>query len=392
MKRFLGDLKLSRKVMVAPCLSTLFLLGLACTVCAGSPSHVSFTVIAVAILASLSTGLIMARIISSTTRSTVEAIGEVSKGDLTRQITVQSHDEIGDMGGRLNAFVDNLRRIMVHIMEDTDQVNSAAASMQVAVEQAIAAFEEIATQLNSIAVASEELSSTSEEIAKNCTVAAEGSARSNEAVKAGGVIIDETVGVMKTIAERVKGLSHFVQSLGSRSDQVGQVVGFINDIADQTNLLALNAAIEAARAGEHGKGFAVVADEVRKLAERTTEATREIASTIEAMQTETKAIVGSIEESVRGVEIGTEKAEKSKDFLKDIASQIDMVNTQINQIAVAVEEENATTNQTSHHIVQVSSVMSETSRKIHETAPAAQQVAKVAEALENMVRQFKVKA
>jgi methyl-accepting chemotaxis protein len=133
-----------------------------------------------------------------------------------------------------------------------------------------------------------------------------------------------------------------------------------------------------------------VADEVRKLAERTTQATQEIAKTIVAMQSETKSIVTSIEESVMEVEIGTEKARKSRQFLNDIAGQIATVDAQINQIAVAVEQENATTGQTSQSIQQVSSVMNETTKKIHEAAPAAHQVAKVAEALETMIKQFKL--
>jgi methyl-accepting chemotaxis protein len=388
--RFFGDLTMSSKLMVAPVIFALFLLALGVVLYAGYPSTVSFSLIGAAIACSLAANFLVARNISSKVRKAIERVAEVSKGDLTNRINVESRDEIGEMSSQFNTFVGNLRKIMVHVSKDGDQILSASHKMQSAIEQMITAFEEIATQVNSIAVASEELSSTSSEIARNCTVAAESSKQSNEAVRAGGVIIDETVAVMKAIAEKVKGLAVFVQTLGSRSDQVGEVIGFITEIADQTNLLALNAAIEAARAGEHGRGFAVVADEVRKLAERTTDATREIGKTIEAMQGETKSIVASIEESVREVEIGTQKATRSKDFLNDISNQIDTVNTQINQIAVAVEQENTTTNQTSLNIHQLSGVMNDTSRKIHDTAPAALQMAQVAEALEMMMKQFKV--
>ena len=376
--------------MVAPFVFLFFLFSLGSLLYVNCSLTIVFTVIWIAIACSLAINFFMARVITSTMREAVGTIREVSQGDLTKEIAVASEDEIGEMGTHFNLFISNLRKIMLHVAEDGDRVHSAAGKMQHAIEQMVTAFEEIANQVNSIAAASEELSSTSSEVARNCSIAAEGSMRSNEAVGAGGVIIDETVGVMKVIAEKVKGLAVFVQSLGKRSDQVGEIVGLINDIADQTNLLALNAAIEAARAGENGRGFAVVADEVRKLAERTTEATREISKTIEAMQSETKMIVGSIEESVVEVETGTEKASRSREFLQSIADQINTVNTQINQIAVAVDQENTTTGETSRSIQQVSFVMNETSKKIHDAAPAAQQVTKVAEALEKMIKQFKV--
>ena len=390
MKKLLADMGISQKLMVAPCIFVLFLIALAVVLYTGCPGAVSFSLIGAAIVASVTVNIIMAGTITSTMRNAVETIGRVSKGDLTGQIDVEAKDEIGEMSRQFNAFVDNLRRIMQHISEDSDEMSSASSKMKTTTEHMVTAFEQIATQVNSIAVASEELSCTSSEIARNCAVAAESSKHSNGAIKEGGIIIDETVAVMKAIAEKVKNLAEFVQILGVKSDQVGQVVGFINDIADQTNLLALNAAIEAARAGEHGRGFAVVADEVRKLAERTTEATGEIARTIQAMQTDTAGIVTSIDESVKEVEIGTEKANRSKEFLQNIALQISTVDSQINQIVVAVEQETATTGQTADNIQQVSSVMNETSKAVHETAPAALRVAQVAEALEKMISQFRL--
>jgi methyl-accepting chemotaxis protein len=389
-KHFLGSLSMFRKLMMGPTFSSFLVLALAISVYLGAGNAIILTLAGVAILVPFAISAYTVSLMGKTIDRVVCGVGAMSKGNLTTRIDAESSDEIGAMTEQFNSFVDNLRKIMMHVADDSEDMHSAGGKMDEAMQQMVKGFEEISSQMNSIAVASEELSATSSEIARNCDAAAQSSRHSTDAVSAGGVVIDETVAVMTAISQKVRGLATVIESLGRRSDQVGQVVGLINDIADQTNLLALNAAIEAARAGEQGRGFAVVADEVRKLAERTTQATSEIAQTIAAMQTETQGIVTSIEESVKEVELGTQKTNQSKSFLGEIAAQIAAVDTQINQIAVAVQQENATTAQTSTNIVQVSRVVNGTSEKVSDTAPAAARVVTIAEALEKMVKQFTI--
>jgi methyl-accepting chemotaxis protein len=195
---------------------------------------------------------------------------------------------------------------------------------------------------------------------------------------------------MNSIAERVRSTAKAVESLGSRSDQIGAIVGTIEDIADQTNLLALNAAIEAARAGEQGRGFAVVADEVRALAERTTRATREIGEMIKAIQLETKSAVIAMEEGVSEVAKGSEKAADSGRALEQILQQINDVNAQIHQVATAAEEQTATTSEISNNMQQITEVVAQTSRGAHESASSANRLSALADDLRRIVGQFKV--
>jgi methyl-accepting chemotaxis protein len=351
---------------------------------------VSILVFLAALTLSFVISLVMKGLILSPVTKTVDAIEAVSHGDLTRRIDVHARDEIGEMASHFNTFVERLHEAITHVAESSNQVSSAAALLDSATEQMASGVEEAAMQVNSVATASEEMSKTSSEIAQNCVTAAKSSDDANRSATQGEKIIDETISVMNRISERVRETSDVIKSLGARSDQIGQIVGLINDVADQTNLLALNAAIEAARAGEHGRGFAVVADEVRKLAERTSHATREISETIRAMQTETKKAVSSMDEGVSEVSVGTTEAAKSGGALKDILTQIGKVTTEINQIAAASEEETATTNEIASSIQQISEVMQETARRIQENASASSQLAGLSGSLKELVSQFRV--
>jgi len=312
------------------------------------------------------------------------------EGDLTKRLDDSSNDELGEVSRWFNQFIEKLHGIIDRLSQTTHQIASASTQLHSTSEQIATGMEEVAAQASTVATASEEMSCTSNDIARNCTMAAETSQVTATTAHSGASIVQETIAGMDVIAECVKKSSQTVVALGMRSEQIGNIVGTIEDIADQTNLLALNAAIEAARAGEQGRGFAVVADEVRALAERTTKATREIGEMIKAIQNETSEAVNAMSEGVVEVEKGALASQKSGQALENILSQIHEVSTQIIQIATAAEEQTATTNEVTMNVQQISEVVIQTSRGAEETASAASQLARQAQEMENLVGLFKL--
>lgn len=312
------------------------------------------------------------------------------EGDLSKRLDAGSNDEIGQISRMFNLFIDKLHSLISQISSTSTQIAAASTQLHSTAEHIATGAEEIAAQAGMVATAGEEMSATSGDIAQNCQMAAEGAERASQAARNGAVVVDNTVAVMGQIAEKVMVSARTVESLGARSDQIGDIISTIEDIADQTNLLALNAAIEAARAGEQGRGFAVVADEVRALAERTTRATKEISEMIKAIQKETKGAVTAMEQGVQQVETGTVEAARSGEALRDILTQINDVAMQVNQIATAAEEQTATTGEISSNLMQITDVVQQTSHGAQESATAAAKLKGNAEELQRLVRQFKL--
>uniref|UniRef100_C6E4S4 Methyl-accepting chemotaxis sensory transducer n=1 Tax=Geobacter sp. (strain M21) TaxID=443144 RepID=C6E4S4_GEOSM len=347
------------------------------------------------VFAILSTMLLLGLVAAGVTRrvrTMSDHMDDIARGegDLTVRLDVASRDELGNLGNSFNLFLAKLHDLIATVAETTKQVSSAAAELDATAGRMAVGTEEVASQTETVAAAGEEMTATSTSIAQNCMAAAEGAKRAGEAAVAGAAVVQETVHGMERIAGRVRESARTVESLGSRSDQIGEIIGTIEDIADQTNLLALNAAIEAARAGEQGRGFAVVADEVRALAERTTKATGEIGNMIKSIQSETRSAVGAMEGGVKEVEKGTSEAARSGAALQDIIAQIDSVTQQVNQIAVAAEEQTATTSEISSNIQQITGVVHETAAGAQQSATAAGRLSGLAERLRHVVGQFKL--
>jgi len=343
-----------------------------------------------ALVLSLVTAMGITRSIKRPLGEIVASITIIADGDLTRRVAYESRDELGQLCAHFNGFVETFQNIMLQLITDASKVASASTQLMGTAHLMAEGSEEVVAQANTVATAGEEMAATSNDIARNCHLTAQSAQRANDAALEGSGVVQATVAVMGSIAERVKSAAQTVESLGSRSDQIGAIVGTIEDIADQTNLLALNAAIEAARAGEQGRGFAVVADEVRALAERTTRATKEISDMIKSIQNETRSAVSAMEEGNREVERGTQEASRSGRALEDILEQINAVTTQANQIATAAEEQTATTGEISSNMMQITTVVQRTARGAGETAEAAKSLSVMSEELQRMVSQFKV--
>ncbi len=340
------------------------------------------------ILLSLILGVMIIRSISTAASALINVSGAMANGDLSQRVRLTSTDELGTIGTSFDAMADSFSQALAKVAESATQVSAAANQVHGTAERIATGSEEVAAQAGTIATAGEEMAATSGDIAQNCQYAVDAANVATQTAKNGFDVVQRTIDGIKSRGVKTRENAGIVESLGARSDQIGEIVSTIEDIADQTNLLALNAAIEAARAGEQGRGFAVVADEVRALAERTTRATKEIGGMIKAIQAETKQAIISMEEGVRGTERGAAEAGQLETSLNEILEQISAVAMQINQVATAAEEQTATTSEISSNMLQITEVVQQTSQGAHESATAAAQLNGNAEELQRLVGQF----
>ncbi|GIW74402.1 MAG: chemotaxis protein [Phycisphaerales bacterium] len=325
-------------------------------------------------------------------RRTAEVMAEIAEGDgdLTRRLEVTSQDEVGQLARCFNAFVQKVHDLVCEVVGATHEVASAANQIAATSEQTARGMNDQKDQITQMSAAIEEMSTSVVEVAKKSADAARDADESGEVAQRGGSVVSQTVQAMQQIRESVQASSQIVAELGRRGDEIGQIIAVINDIADQTNLLALNAAIEAARAGEHGRGFAVVADEVRKLADRTTQATEQVSNTIRAIQSETKVAVENMESGSRFVEQGVQCATEAGQSLEQIVAGAREVAAKIQSIAAAAEEQSAAGSEISRGVDSISQVSVQAASGAAEAAKAAGQLLVKSEQLQQLVGQFRV--
>ncbi len=284
----------------------------------------------------------------------------------------------------------NVTNVIAQLSDRAVQLVSTSTGMASTADNLARGSEEQTHQTTQVSSAIEEMTSTIVEASKNAGDAAGQAKQAAEAAQQGNDVVAHTIEGMNRIATVVQESAHTIQKLSKSSDQIGEIATVINDIADQTNLLALNAAIEAARAGEQGRGFAVVADEVRKLAERTTKATAEITTMIKTIQGETRGAVTAMEQGINEVQAGRELADQAGDSLQSIGEYAQRVMDMVRQIATAAEQQSAASEQIAKSVVRISQVTKTNASEVKLSADAAEQLNKQAEDLRTMVSQFKI--
>ncbi|HXI10565.1 MAG TPA: HAMP domain-containing methyl-accepting chemotaxis protein, partial [Thermodesulfobacteriota bacterium] len=326
-----------------------------------------------------------------------EVVEEFSRGELTNRTNVKVHflgkaikDEITDLSDSVDTMAVQMSEVIGRITDSSNHLASASEQLSSSSVQISEGADRQSSQTSQVATAMEEMNATVIEVAKSSQQASDSARTAQDIASKGGDVVTQAISAMKEVAESTSVTADTIKRLGRSSEEIGTIVSVINDIADQTNLLALNAAIEAARAGEQGRGFAVVADEVRKLAERTTKATKEISGMIKTIQNETGKAVDAMDAGTDKVENGVKLANQAGDALKQIVTGVENVTDMISHIATSAEEQSSTTDEITRNMDSIAEVAKSNVAAIAEVSNATNELAHLATELKELVANFRI--
>lgn len=335
-------------------------------------------------------GLVITSSVSCGVRELGRAASRLANGDLTARATWNSKDELGDVARVFNKMASDFSSLINQVHQSSDQVASAA-EIQAASAEKVSQISSSQTQQAAIAASSsEELNAAVNDVAQKTVEVVAAANEASTMAAEGQQVVNNAASGIQQVSNTVSESARMIAALGQRSDQIGQIVNVIKDIADQTNLLALNAAIEAARAGEQGRGFAVVADEVRKLAERTTTATTEISQMISAIQSETGNAVTTMEKGSSQVSEGVALANQAGQSLQEINNSIRRVVGMTQQIATLISSQKESSDEITQRVEHIAKMALENTSSVDETTRSSRALQALSGQLQELVSKFKL--
>ena len=334
----------------------------------------------------------IARSITHPLKMTVTAMADISRGegDLTSRLKVQGNDEITLLTQYFNGFVERIHLVIIQASKSSEAVSAAAEELSSITNESSATIAQQAKETDQVATAIHEMSTTVHEVAQNAGQAAAAANKADQEAIQGKQQVETAIRAIHDLTGQVKSSAEVIQTLRSDSENIGSVLDVIRNVAEQTNLLALNAAIEAARAGEHGRGFAVVADEVRTLAQRTQESTDEIQSIIEQLQSAALKAVSVMDESLKFTEATEATAAEAGESLDRILAAVESIRDQNDMIASAAEEQSLVAEEINRNVVNIVNLSHTTSESTEQINHASEELAEQADGLHGLVRQFRI--
>jgi methyl-accepting chemotaxis protein len=355
-----------------------------------------YTTVSISVIAGLILSFILslwlARGIITPVNLTNTMLKDISEGegDLTKRIVIMTNDEMGELGQNFNHFVQKLQKIISEIALVTSQIASSSEEMSVITQQTSLGVSKQNKETEQVASAMTQMTATVKEVNGNAEKASQAADSANKAAIEGNQVVEETVQAINGLSDDVAESANVIKQLEGHSENIGNVLEVIKSIADQTNLLALNAAIEAARAGEQGRGFAVVADEVRTLAKRTQQSTQQIESLIEVLQTGANKAVDVMTKSCDRSRVTVDLAKNAGESLTSIGQAVETILHMNAQIVIATGEQHVVTQDIARSVVNIQMVSEETELGAQQTSQASAQLAHLSVQLATMVGQFRI--